>query len=645
MGCGLLVTGAGTHEVVENQIDQFTKKGNEAYSAAMDALQAISQSFSTKIAAAGLDLKPDVATATGSLPTYQAPTPEPEAPDLQWTPPENPSVPPEIDADYSGYFSNLKVPTLTEKSPTLQFAAQPSRLLPTRPDDPDPLQVPVYPEAPQLQIPELPPKIPIQLPKLPDVNLDGITSTIAALRNNLPKEPSVPQDIGFIGIVNQLFTTMQPHINDAVSGLLTRINAMLGGGTGLPTAVALALRNRAFFVEDRLAAQAEQTAIADWLARGFTLPGGALEVKLAEIRQQNRDKKEELNLNLWIEEAKFEIENLRFAVQQGIAYEAMRKDALVNLYRVAGDLASKAADVQLKLVDAAVNIFQAKAQMWQMQFSTLKDEIQAELAKVEVYKAELEGQKLIGDLNQQDIDAYKARLDALMTRANLYKTEVDAVNSLLQAELGKLQYAAEKVKLYVADVGAWETEWKAYGEAITAESGKTELFKGIVQGFSAETEAYARGVDAAKTQASLKHESLQLKLQAWTAQLEKNKNEVQAEATRLNALSDVYKNQMGGYALKHEGEKTRVSSELQKLDYLLNVDRFNADVEIKKATLEQEKLLQLTKIAQDALDAVARTAAQLAGSAMGAMNVGASISAGSSISQGHSCSESYSYEG
>ena len=645
MPCGLIVTGAGTYDTVENQIAQFTIKGDQAYNAAMDALAQIAASFGTKLAAAGLNLNPTPAKAAASLPEYQRPTPEPEAPDLSWTPPENPTAPPEIEADYESLFTGITVPTLTADQPDLQFAGQPTRELPTKPDDPDPLQVPTYPDAPTLTLPTLDAGTQIQLPTLPDLNLDNIQSAIADLRNNLPEAPEVPEDIGFLDVVNQLFGSMSGQIGDTVGELLTKINELLSGGTGLPTAVALALRNRAYVIEDRLAMQAEQTAIADWLSRGFTLPGGALETKLVEVRQQNRDKKEELNLNLWIEEAKFEIENMRFAVQQGIAYEAMRKDALTKLYGVAGDLAAKSADVQIKLVEAAVNIFEAEANMWQVQFSTLKDEIQIELAKVELYKAELEGQRLVSDLNRLDVEVYKAKVDALNTRANLYKTEVDAANSLLQAELGKLQYAAEKVKIYTAEVGAWETEWKAYGEAVRAEQGKVDIYQALVQGFSAEVEAYARNVDAAKTQASLGQETLQLKLNAWTAQLEKYKAEIQTEATRIGALSDVYRNQMSGYALKHEAEKTYVGTELQKLEYLLNVDRLNADTTIKEAELEQDKVLQLTKITQDSFDAVARTSAQLAGSAMSAMNVGATISAGSSIEQRSSCNENYNYEG
>jgi len=644
-GCGLVTgVGAGTFDIVESQISHFTEKGDEAYQTALDALQMISQSFTQNISTIdSASLNPSV--NSGSLPEYMRPQPEPDVPDLTWKDTDAPTEPPTIDADFSDYFFEIPRPTFQGKSPELKFIGVPSRNLPNPPNEPDPFKAPTYPDKPTIELPQIVSPINIVLPTLDPPDISGIQATIAGLRDNLPEAPSLPQDIGFTDIVNQFFSSAKLQISDTVLGLVEKINTLLSGGTGIPNDVALAMRNRAYFIEDRMAYQAEQTAIADWLARGFTLPGGSLEVKLTEIRQKSVDKKSELNLNLWIEEAKLEIENMRFAVQQGITYEAMHKDALIKLYGVCGDLAAKAADVQIKLLDAAVNVFQAKGQMWQIQFSTINSEIQLELSNIEVYKAQLEGQKLISDLNQQEVELYKTQIESVNSRVSLYKAEVEATNALLQGELGKLQYAAERVKLYATEISAWEAEWKAYGESVRAEQGKVEIYKALVQGFSSEVEAYAKNIDAAKTEASLQLETLQLGLQTWTAQLEKYKAEVQAESVRLGAASDVYRNQMQGYALKHEAEKAYIGTELQKLDYLLNVDKFNADKTIKQADLEQTKMLQLTKIAQDSLDAVARTAAQLAGSAMSAMNVGASVSSGSSFSSGNSCSETYTYEG
>lgn len=636
-------TGTAT-DIVENQIDAFTAKGDVAFSTALAALNAISDSFETTVSA-GLNLTPEADKKTEEdLPDYMRPTPEPETPDLSWTPPDSLPIPPDYVVDYDDYFKGLSRPTYRVDPPNLQYPTQPNRALPDQPDDPEPLQVPTYPDAPSLDYPTLSALRSIQLPYLNPPNLAAVEALITQLRNEVPEAPELPPDIDFMGLAEQLFAQNKSEVADVLTGLVGRISTMLEGGTGLPAAVALALRNRAFQAEDKLAFQMEQTAIADWLSRGFTLPGGALEVKLAEVRNKNRDKQAELNLNLWLEETKLEIENLRFAVQQGIAYEGMWKDALLKLLGVCGDWASKQVDVQLRLVDAAIAIFKAKADLWQVQFSTIKDQIQIELAKVEIYKAELDGQRLVSELNRLDVEVYRARLDALQTRVSVYKTQVEGANALLQAELGKLEYAAKRIQIYTAEISAWKTEWEAYETATRGELGKVELYKGMVQGFSAQVEAYAKNVEAARSQASLQLESLNSRLKAWEARAEKYREEIRAEAVRIGSLAQVYETEMRGYALRHDAEKTYVETEMGKLQYTLSVDKFNADVYLKEAELEQTKTLQLTKIAQDSLDAVARTSAQLAGSAMSAMNVGALLSASNSNSDSTGCTTSYSYD-
>ena len=68
------------------------------------------------------------------------------------------------------------------------------------------------------------------------------------------------------------------------------------------------------------------------------------------------------------------------------------------------------------------------------------------------------------------------------------------------------------------------------------------------------------------------------------------------------------------------------------MDYRLNLSKFNSDVALKNKELTQTKDLTMAKIAQDALDGIARTAAQLSGSAMSAMNVNTGLSSSSSSS-------------
>ena len=626
---------------VENQFGEFTKKCDEAFNASLQAMEDISNNFDSKIQSIDFNFGLIIPETGGSLPSYTTPT-MPSEFTVEWNLPQL-SEPPAI-AINTDFFSGITPPEYSVIAPAFAFPQAPSSALPATPSPPSALSMPSYPSAPSIISPTLGNITTITLPSLDSPDFSGIESLIASLRNNLPESPELPGAIDFVSLASSIFTSAKPEIVDALTTLQSQLVFLLGGGSGLSDAVALSLRNRAFAAEDQLAFQAEQTAIADWLSRGFTLPGGALEAKLLNVRQQNLDKKSGLNRDLWIEEAKFEIENLRFAVQQGIAYEGMRKEAVIKLYGVCGDLAIKQADVNLKMLEATVSLFRSKIELWQAQFANVRDQIQLELSKIEIYKGELDGQRLINDTNNLTVDVYKAQLGALQTTVDIYKTQVDAANARLQGELGKIQYAAETTKIYVAQVGAWETEWRAYGEGIKAELGKADVFKTMVQGYMSEVEAYSKKIDAAKAQSSTALESIGLSLKTWETRAETYKSNIQAETARITALSNAYEASMRGYAVQHDAQKSYVETEVGKLNYNLSIAKLNVDALIKEAELNQVNVIQLTKIAQDALDGVARTGAQLAGSAMSAMNVGASMNVSRGINTSYSESHNYNYE-
>ena len=645
-GCGTTSgVGSGTFTIVESQIDVFKNYASDAFSASMEAMSTIADGFS------------GVANSIQGLSKIDLPYHEsvefvrPTRPelneDIAFTVPaglrEQPSTGWKAGNNFS--IDAGSVPEFTAANPVLGIYAFPSTALPTRPNDPDALVVPTYPDSPELPDTELPDLLEITLPELVVPDLSVILAQVAALRSSIPTAPSLPSDINYLALVRQFMNEAKPDIDDILVNLVPSLEYLLSGeSTGIPANVADLLRNRAFSAEDKQAFQAESEVLNDWLSRGFTLPGGALESRLLAVRQENRDKKWALNRDLWIEEAKQEIENLRTAIQQGIAYEGMHKDALTKLYGIAGQLAEQQANVTLKIIDAAIEIYKAKAQMWQIQFSVIKDEIQIELSKLEAYKTELEGQRLVSQLNQQTVDVYKAQLEAVNQRVAIYKTQVDATNSELQAELGKLEYAKSRVQIYTAEISAYETTWKAYGEAVRSDLGKVELHKSLTQAYAARVDAYGKNVDAEKAKASLEIEKLTLEVKEWETQIELFKAQLQAEVSRVESLTKIYESSVRVYATDAQIEETYVTSELKKLDYDLSVEKFTADVAIKAAELEQTKLVETSKIAVGALDGVARTGAQLAGSAMSAMNVGASISSSSGFSQSVGCSESYNYD-
>ena len=634
-----------TNELVQAQIAGFKNYADQAFNTALAALDAIANTYGSSWANIGIGGGNSGSIPLDSLPNYVKPTPIPVAPDIEFAQPDDPGEPLSASAienaliEAKARLAGIAVPVFTDTPLPLQLPLPPSGTLPAPPTDPAPIVAPVYPESPELTFPVLPALRAITLPDLAAPDLSGITALIAELRATRPVAPVLPESPDFGSLASHYYTLTNQQLTafvgqcTALANLCPRLAELLSGTSiGMPAAVAQALRDRAFAAEDRQAVQAKTEALTDWLARGFTLPGGALEAKLATIHTLNRDKKAQLNRDLWIEEAKLEIENLRFALQQGIAYEGLLRESWGKLYNIVQALAQTEIEVNLKILDAAISLYKTKVEAWQAEFATIKDQLQIELAKLEVYKAELDGQKLIGQLNQQDIDLYKTQWEAINAKVSVYKAQIDAANSLLQAELAKLEWAVKRVQIYTAQVGAYEAEWKAYGVAAEAEKAKVELFESQSKAFASRVTAYAGQVDAAKAIADLDVTALKLQLEAWQNQLEQYKAELQTELGRIEALVKGSGVDVEVYKTKALVEEGYTNFEMKKLDYGLNLDKLNADITLKEAELQQSRELSLAKLAQDALDGIARTGAQLAGSAMSAMNVQASLSSGSTTS-------------
>lgn len=643
-----------TNEIVQSQISEFQVYADTAFTTALTALESIANEFEGGYEPIGVDWGGGTYSDLTDLPSYIKPTPVPIAPVVEFTQPEGAGEPLSANtiedtlSEAASRFSELSVPVFTDTALPVQLPSPPSTILPDPPAEPAPFQTPEYPSEPGYETPLLPELRAIILPELDEPDLSSINALIESLRANQPVSPVMPETPNFGDLASYYYALTNNQLTAfvgncaALASICPRLTELLAGDSiGIPAAVAQGLRDRAFAAEDRQAFQAEQESLSDWLARGFTLPGGALEAKLAQVRQLNRDKKAQLNRDLWLEEAKLEIENLQFAIQQGIAYEGMLRDSWAKLYSVVQAMASADIETTLKVLEAALRLYKTQVEAWAVEFSTIKDQIQIELAKVDIYKAELDGQKLIGELNQQDVDLYKVRWDAVKVQADVYETSVKAANGLLQAELGKIEYAAKRVQIYTAQVEAYSEEWKAYGIAADAETSKAELFKAQSQAFSARVDAYSKSVDAAKAMGDFDVTGLRLRLEAWQSQLDQYKADLQTEIARIDALvksggidADIYKT-------KAIVEGAYTDFEMKKLDYALGVDKLESDVALRTSELEQTRTLSLQKMGMDALDAIARTGSQLAGSAMSAMNVQASLSSQSSSNDNYNVTHYY----
>ena len=706
--------------------------------------------------------------------TFNAPT---APPDFSATLP--PSIPlrfeaPTPPADFVVPFTSPATPTFTEVASPPTFSGtvpvpvarpQPT-LTATAPGPAPPIVVPEFPNAPQLVLPSAPQSLQVPLPTLRVPDLSGIDALLEAIKNGQPTRPNLtmPAD-GVLDTFNHLRGTLGADLTPVLP-IEDVLRWMLAGQSiGLPEAVAASLRDRAFTAEDRLAAQVEQEALAQWLARGFTLPGGALEAQLVRIRQQSWDKKADLNRQMWQEEAKLEIETLRFAITSGIQYQSALWDARTKLWSVCGDLAGRFVDVQLKVLSATLEVFKAELAAWQTRADIYKAwiqaKLQAELGKLEVTKVEAEVSRLFVDLNRQGVELHKARLEGVQAEVALYKQRIDAINAQLQGQALRVEAFAKEVAAYSAQVGAYEAEWRgvaaatqsdvalveafkaqvqahsaqvdAYGKRVDAEQAKARLqvevgqmalaahktqadvyvarvdaygkqvqaeasrvqaesavaqlaleahkanaqvygarveafgkqvqaeasrvqaeaevaklpvdiFKAETQAYSARVEAYGKRVQAAATESTARVELEKLGLEAFRNTLEAHKAELQRVATEMEARAKTHTAQVTLFGAQVESEKGRVSAELQNMEQRLRQTQFEASLELRKAELEQTKVLEMAKIAMNGESEAARVATQLAGAALSAVSASASIGNSYSAQSSQQCSEEYRYE-
>lgn len=499
----------------------------------------------------------------GPVPEFTATPPPGGLPNIQFNEPTAPGefldtyTPPEVSAfeyppspaPFTALYTPATDPGFVAIKPPAEFTGTVPTPLPKPPiptlttrnigDVPD-VVAPVYPDAPIFTFPNDPQRVNIPLPTLRTPDLSGIEELLNSLLAGKPAEPitTLPKDT-FLATFNALRGTLGTELSPSLA-IEETLTWMLAGNTiGLPADVAQGLRDRAFGAEDRMAFQEEDKAIGEWLARGFTLPGGALDAKLLAVRQENRDKKAEINRDLWLEEAKLEIDQLRFAIEQGINYQGLLWDTKTKLWATCGELANRHLDAQFKMLDAAVTVYQSQISAWQAEASVTREfisaKLQAELSLLEVTKTEAEISGLFVDINRQNVDLYRAQLESVATEVDIYKSQVDAANSQMQGQTLKLEAFAQQVAAYSAAVRAYEAEWSGYAASVSADTAQVEGFRAQVQAYGAQVDAYGTQVNAESTRVSSLVETEKLRLDTFRTRADVYNTTVSAYETQVGA--------------------------------------------------------------------------------------------------------------
>lgn len=425
-------------------------------------------------------IQPPVDPGITTAPLDQALAAEPPAPTLALTLPSAPIAPTLTPPTAPGALSADLFPGAPPASPVVSL-----------------------PTAPSITVPSPPGLHTLALPTAPTLDIPGLQSQFAALFAQIPSPPALVAGDWWSEQARahtQATAWMDAVASRYASFALTdvRLAELLSGtATGLPPVVEDALRARAYREVDDQNWAEEQRAGEEFAARGFSLPSGPLIARLDEVRQQGRNAKQKLRMDIFVQAAEWEIKNLQFAVQQGIQYEGQMRQHALAVLDLDRQMATDATQALKSIADVLLAAYTAQVEMVKTKVAFLTEWTRLELAKLDLYKAQIEGEIAKSTLDKTALEAYQAQLQGLLTQVSLYKTEIEAESTRI--EIGKLELSAYQVKVqaYGEAVRAWATEWEGFASHVKANQSHADLYQAQTQAFATHVKALAE-VEQAK---------------------------------------------------------------------------------------------------------------------------------------------------
>lgn len=619
MACGIVGNRAG--EIAGSAWDSYSEYADTAFHNALEYIDALAGKVLT-LQPVDTDINFDMDNVR--LSPYEMPEP-PDVPDMTYVEPTSPT---DLTVDTSFDYTFLAPPDYDVVRPTLDLPTPPDALTADAPDTPPEITDVVVPDAPSITLPDVPVLNTITLPDPPDDLL-------------IPEWDVDDPVFSAIAPVGDFSWTESPYTSDLLDATRDKITEWLAGGTGLPDFVWNLIWDRVARGNQKLARRAEMEATEEWSARGFFAPTGALNAALRRARQDAFDLDAEKLREIAIESAKMEVENLRFAVSQGISLEGQ----LITLHSQSAQRALEAEkatfDVAIALFNAQVSLYNAQIQGFVAKAQVYKSRIEAAMLYLEAYKTQLEGQKLIGDLNVQQVQIYTAELDAVTKQIEVYKAQLDGVRAQVDVDRNRIEAFRALVQAYGERVQAKQLEYQGYSTQIQGELAKMQIYQSETNAFASRMNGYVASQQAQNTflqgQISIKD----FEIKRFTAFLEKYKAEVLAESERIKSLATSYDGQAKVYQAQGEVEKTRASVDDRRFDLALQEGKARADLRVKEVELTIQQLLRLLQLEIEADRTVLSTSAQLAAAAMSAVNISAQVSEQAQLSS--SCQETYSF--
>ena len=521
-------------------------------------------------------------------------------------------------------------PTSLLNPPDLSLTVrEPEALDAERPGSAPDMEIPDAPEVPVYDVIAAPTLTEIALPDVPELEITEFAETVP--------EFTAPPPSGTIGF------TETEYVSVFLTSLKTKLSELLAG-SGLPAAVEAALFGRAADREDVNSLKVTQEVREEFAARGFDAePNGLLAKRLLEVRQNNRNKRSELSREVYIKAEDVAIENMRFAVTNGIQLEGQLLQAHLAIEERKFQLAVQTQQAAIAVFNAYVGQYNAAISAFNARIAAYQAFIEGVKARVNLYQAQVDAAKVAGEINTQRVETYKAQIQADVARAQAYSAQVEGFRARIEAEKAKIDGYRSEVDAYKSFVDAYRAEWDAEKTRIEAEAQRGRLYESLVNGYATRVQIWQTKGEARIQENRANLTNAQAFIQQHEAQvrtvlgrLEAVRTVVQAQSAQSDAIARMYQ-------ADASVESTAVDADTRAYQAITAREQARLEILLKDAALQIQQLQANASLLLRGLESSAQASSQLSASAFSAVNFSAGLS--NNVSRSEACGTSFSYSG
>lgn len=563
----------------------------------------------------------------------------PQVPDLDYT--ERPSLE-DVNLDLEAWpekdfsltlksisgVSGVDFPTFNVIPPDYQIIEKPVLEEPAEPGAPPSFEGVELPSAPAITLPNVPSLDDIVLPAAPEISLPAFDARL------LPWDVDDPEQ----------FSWGEPvYGSDIWADLLAKVlENIRNGGTGLDFQVEEDLYwqhlNRTFQENERLYREAEDY----FAARGFTLPPGMLSAKLNEISAQISRNNLQASKDITISQAELAQKNTQFFIEKGVQMEGMLRDFFINQANLSLQGQRAVAEHSIALHNANIQKFTYYLEEYKTKAGVWESQVRAALVSVEIFKAKVEAARVSAETQKLLIETYNAQVAAARTAMDLYVAQMQGAQLAAQVQETKMRVYAETIKAYVAKIEGNKAKIQMYEAELTGEQTKAAVFQSQVEAYAAHVAAKTQELQGQIAYLNAQIEENRGLVAEYTAKLQGYSTEVQAKATEVGAKVSGFQALAAAYQAETTRDSAYYQAKIAEINARINEAQFALQRGVALVNAAVSGYSAVKQLQLSGTTGIMGVGAQLAASAMNAINTSASISYGGSDSLNNSNSNSNS---